>query len=86
MTHDPTEFIQASATTSQHLSEAFAKNSTPLKSLQESVPKAFHNFGNVFSKESFDELPECKLWNHAIELELGAKASSTKVYLLSLNE
>jgi hypothetical protein len=86
MIHDPTEFIRASVTTSQCLSKAFAKNSTPPKSFQESVPKAFHDFEDVFSKESFNELPGCKPWDHAIKLELGAKASSTKVYPLSPNE
>jgi hypothetical protein len=84
--YDQAEFIQASATTSQRLSDAFAKNSGPLKSFRKSVPKAFHDFEDVFSKESFDELPEHKPWDHAIELKLDAKASSTKVYLLSLNE
>jgi len=84
--HDQAEFIWASATTSQRLSEAFSKNSGPLKSFRESIPKAFHDFEDVFSKESFDELLECKPWDHAIELELGAKTSSTKVYLLSPNE
>jgi hypothetical protein len=84
--YDQAEFVRASATTSQHLSEAFAKNSGPPKSFWESVPKAFHDFEDVFSKESFDELPERKPWDHAIKLELGAKTSSTKVYPLSLNE
>jgi hypothetical protein len=84
--YDREEFVQASSTTSQRLSEAFAKNSGPLKSFRESVPKAFHDFEDVFSKESFDELPDRKPWDHAIELELGAKTSSTKVYPLSLNE
>jgi hypothetical protein len=31
-------------------------------------------------------LPDRKPWDHAIELETDAKASSTKVYLLSPNE
>jgi hypothetical protein len=84
--HDQVEFIWASATTSQRLSEAFVKNSGPPKSFRESVPKAFHDFEDVFSKESFNELPDRKPWDHAIELELGAKASSTKIYLLSLNK
>jgi hypothetical protein len=35
---------------------------------------------------SFDALPDCKPWDHTIELELGAKASSTKVYPLSPNK
>jgi hypothetical protein len=86
MVYDQEEFVRASATTSQCLSEAFAKNSGPPKSFWESIPKAFHDFEDIFSKESFDELLERKSWDHAIELELGAKTSSTKVYPLSLNE
>jgi hypothetical protein len=84
--YDQAEFVQASSTTSQQLSEAFAKNSGPPKSFRELVPKAFHDFEDVFSKESFDELLKRKPWDHAIELELGAKTSSTKVYPLSPNE
>jgi hypothetical protein len=84
--YDQAKFVRASATTSQHLSEAFAKNSAPPKSFWESVHKAFHDFEDVFSKESFNELPERKPWDHAIELELGAKASFTKIYpLMSLH-
>ena len=83
---DPPELIRASATTSQRLSEAFAKNSAGPKAFQDSVPAAFHDFEDVFSKESFDALPDRKQWDHAIEIETGAKVSSTKVYPLSPNE
>ena len=83
---DPPELIRASSTTSQCLSEAFAKNSTGPKAFQDSVPAAFHHFEDVFSKESFDALPDRKQWDHTIEIEMGAKVSSTKVYPLSLNE
>ena len=83
---DPVEFIRASATTSQWLSEAFAKTSAPAKSFHVSVLRKFHDFKDVFSKVSFDNLPNRKPWDHAIELELGAKVSSTKVYPLSPNE
>jgi hypothetical protein len=31
-------------------------------------------------------LSDCKPWDHAIELEADTKASSTKVYPLSLNK
>jgi RNase H-like domain found in reverse transcriptase/Reverse transcriptase (RNA-dependent DNA polymerase) len=83
---DQAEFIRASATTSQRLSEAFAANSANPKSFRDSVPPTFHDFEDVFSKVAFDALPDRKPWDHAIELEVGAKASSTKVYLLSPNE
>jgi len=84
--HDPAEYIRATATTSQRLAEAFTRNSAPPKSFHESVPSQFHDFEEVFSKVSFDALPDRKPWDHAIELEFGAKASSTKVYPLSPNE
>ena len=37
----------------------------------------------VFSKQSFDVLPEPKEWDHAVELIPGSKPSSCKVYPLS---
>jgi hypothetical protein len=86
MVHDPAEFIQATATTSQRLAEAFTRNSATPKSFCESVPSQLHDFEDVFSKISFDALPDCKPWDHTIELESRAKASSTKVYPLSPNE
>lgn len=49
--------IRARGTTSTHLAEAEAKKQTP-KSFEEVVPAAYHNFRDVFVKESFDELPE----------------------------
>src|SRR5882762_672834 len=84
--HDPVEFIRASSTTSQRLFETFAKNSAALKTFHESVPLAFHDFEDVFSKVSFDVLSDHKPWDHAIELEANTKASSTKVYPLSPNK
>jgi hypothetical protein len=84
--YDPAEFIRATSTTSQRLAEAFARNSAPLKSFHELVPSQFHDFEDIFSKVSFDALPDRKPWDHAIELELGAKTSSTKVHPLSQNE
>ena len=37
---------------------------------------------DVFSKKSFNVLPEQKVWDHAIELAPGSKPSNCKVYLL----
>jgi len=44
------------------------------------VPKLYQEFQDVFTKESFDELPDWKQWDHAIELILDAHNFSTKVY------
>jgi hypothetical protein len=78
-------FIQATTTTSQRLAEASLKH-TPSKSFKETVPTYLHDFEDVFSKVSFDRLPDRKVWDHAIELEPGSKPSNTKVYPLSPNE
>jgi len=40
----------------------------------------------VFSKDSFDELPGTKPWDHAVELTPDATPKSCKVYLLSTSE
>ena len=37
----------------------------------------------MFSKESFDELPERKQWDHVINLKPESQLFSTKVYLMS---
>ncbi|GLB34376.1 putative transposition, RNA-mediated [Lyophyllum shimeji] len=79
------EEIRASQTTPQRLAEAFARNSAP-KDFRDAVPDYLHDFEDVFSKAAFDELPERKQWDHAIELEPGSTPSSCKVYPLAPNE
>lgn len=58
----------------------------PLLRIQEAIPPYLKDFEDVFSKESFDSLPERRSWDHAIELEPGAKPSACKVYPLSPSE
>jgi hypothetical protein len=67
------------------LAEAFTRNSAPPKS-SVNLSSQFHDFEDIFSKLSFDALPDRKPWDHAIKLEPRAKAASTKVYPLSPNE
>ena len=47
------------------------------------ILETYHFFWDIFSKESFDELPEQKQWDHAIELIPGSQPFSTKVYPMS---
>ena len=35
------------------------------------VPKEFHNFHNVFSKDSYNKLPDRKPWDHHIDFKPG---------------
>jgi hypothetical protein len=62
--HCSTAEIRATSTISQRLAEAFKRNSEPV----DGIPDYLHEFDDVFSKESFDVLPESKPWDHAIEL------------------
>ena len=61
----------------QRLAKASRDNwSTHLKDI---IPKLYQ----VFTKESFDQLPDWKQWDHTIELVPDAQKFSTKVYLLT---
>ena len=75
----PSIDIRASSTISQRLAEAYQVNEEALNP----VPDYLKEFTSVFSKMSFDVLPESKEWDHAVELIPGSKPSSCKVYPLS---
>ncbi|KAG5732707.1 hypothetical protein E4T56_gene16829 [Termitomyces sp. T112] len=77
--------IQASQTTSQWLAQAFAAKAMP-QEFWDVVPPYPHAFKDVFSKASFDLLPECKRWYHTIKLLPDSAPSSCKVYPLVLWE
>ena len=81
----PKEQIRAMSTVSTRLAEASHKNQM-IKSFKEIVPLPYHQFERVFLKESFDELPLCKKWDHVIELIPGSKEFSTKLYPMSPSE
>jgi len=75
-------FIRATETVSQRLAAAHRKNTQS----QTDIPDYLKEFEDIFSKDSFDVLPDHKVWDHAIELEPGSKPSNTKVYPLSPKE
>jgi hypothetical protein len=79
------EFIRMSSNISQRLAEAFHKN-TQLKTFHKSVPTYLQDFKDLFTKSSFDRLPDPKVWDHTIELVPDSKASNCKVYPLAPNE
>ena len=47
------------------------------------LPKPYLSFQDVFSKESFNELPEQKQWDHVIDLKPESQPFSTKAYPMS---
>jgi Reverse transcriptase (RNA-dependent DNA polymerase) len=57
---------------SQRLVEA-AKANEPQKTFEELIPEDFQDFQDVFSKDSFDQLPQQKPWDHHIEFKEGTQ-------------
>jgi hypothetical protein len=82
---DPHHFVHALSTVSGHLAEVFAKNSKP-KGFEDIVPTSLHSYADVFSETAFDSLPECRKWDHAIELERKPSPGFHKVYPMTLTE
>jgi RNase H-like domain found in reverse transcriptase/Reverse transcriptase (RNA-dependent DNA polymerase)/Integrase zinc binding domain/Chromo (CHRromatin Organisation MOdifier) domain len=82
--HPEPQLINATGNISQRLAEAFARNAPQI--VHESIPSSFQDFQDVFSKDSFDVLPEKRAWDHAIELVPNATPTNCKVYPLSPNE
>ena len=78
----PSMDIQASSTISQRLAEAYQANAEA----QNPVPDYLKEFTLVFSKTSFDVLPDSREWDHTVELIPRSKPSGCKVYPLSLTE
>jgi Reverse transcriptase (RNA-dependent DNA polymerase) len=51
------------------------------------VPSHYHEYETVFTKESFDALPERRPWDHAIDLKEGADPTlDCKIYPLGPGE
>ena len=50
------------------------------------VPEHYHKFKDVFDKESFDELPPSRPWDHVVELLPGDHVIDCKTYNLTLDE
>src|SRR5258708_7485194 len=76
------QYIEAMDTPSQQLAQEAqkAEESQPLKDM---VLVQYHDFGDVFSKEAFNELPPWKAWDHAIDLTPEAKLPHSQTFPLS---
>jgi len=79
------EHIRATAMVSQRLVEGFRQNSQPTDHEKHILPH-FRDFHSVFSKDSFDELPGTKPWDHAVELTSDTSPKSCMVYPLPTSE
>jgi hypothetical protein len=56
------------------------------RSWKEIVPKHYLPYKEVFEKQTFDQLPPRRPWDHAIELTPGAKMVDCKIYPLNPSE
>ncbi|SJL08318.1 uncharacterized protein ARMOST_11681 [Armillaria ostoyae] len=65
---------------------AAANAEKPKKTFEEMVPPDYCSFHDLFSKENFDELPKCKLWDHAIKLIPNTKSTLDCKDYRKLNE
>ena len=63
-----------------------AGESKQTKTFKEVVPEAYHEYKDVFAKETFDELPPRRPWDHAIELLPGNHKVDCKIYNLTTAE
>ena len=81
-------YIGATGSVSQQLQERAMKEAgTQKRTFEEVVPREYHDFKDVFSKESFDELPPRRPWDHAIEFLPGKEPKfKSKLYPMNLDE
>ena len=56
------------------------------KSVEDMVPKEYHEFLDVFSEEKAARFPESKPWDHKIDMKEGFELKSFKNYNLTLEE
>ncbi len=83
------DFTEAILICAHHANDLAAKANAEKKSktFKEMVPDWCRDFIDLFDKDNFDELPEPKMWDHAIELTPNASANlDCKVYPLNRNE
>src|SRR5882724_11920475 len=72
------EEIQVTQMISQKLIEVAGEAHSTC--FEDMVPNPYQYFKDVFTKESFDKLPDQKKWDHTIELIPNAQIFSNKVY------
>ncbi len=83
------DFTQAILIRAHHANDLATKASEEkkAKTFEEMVPEWCRDFADLFEKDNFDELPEPKTWDHAIELTPNANANlDCKVYPLNHSE
>jgi hypothetical protein len=57
-----------------------------VKTFEKTVPKHYHGYKDVFDKKDFDQLPDRRSWDHAIEITTGFEPVDCKIYPLNPQE
>lgn len=83
LVHNQESWIQTKMTMSQSLAQ---EPEQPAKTLEEMIPKEYHEYLDIFDKKTSDRLPEHKPWDHKIELKEGFESKSHKIYPLTPRE
>jgi hypothetical protein len=77
-------WIRAKTSISQQLAHDKAdSNPEKKKSLDDLLPKAYHEYKSVFEKEASERFPESQPWDHAIDLKPDFILKDCKVYPLT---
>jgi hypothetical protein len=80
-------WIRAKTSISQQLTHDKAdSNPEKKKSLDDLLPKAYHEYKSVFEKEASECFPKSRPWDHAIDLKPDFILKDCKVYPLTLAE
>ena len=79
-------FICTKATISQQIAEKEAKRLVARKEGHSVLDRYVKDFGPIFEKDEFNELPMRTKWDHAIELKEDSTPFTSKIYPLSKDE
>jgi hypothetical protein len=83
-TFEQDAWIRAKMSISQQLAHDKAdSNLEKKKSLDDLLPKAYHEYKSVFEKEASERFPESQPWDHAIDLKPDFILKDCKVYPLT---
>ena len=80
-------WIQAKNTTSMTFAQRYSEvTDTAEKPLEEQIPREFHEYLSVFSKEASERFPKRKPWDHKIEMKPGFEPKAQKAFSLPQDE
>ena len=79
-------WIQAKTNAAQIFAQRYGEQKVTGQTLEEQIPKEFHEYLSVFSKQAATGFPERKPWDHKIDLKPGFIPKAQKAFSLPLDE